>query len=188
MSKGYQRLHLRAPFKQDILFSDEDFVFKCSTLNISEGGVLLDQIPHFPLSEFVPMMLSVPQYPSFKNFDLLKLKTFSFELFPAKVIRVQGKIARKEGENYSYEDVFRSKIGISFTKVSDIEKKIIADYVEKFTGNLATLSMWIDLASNDEETLKKARILADILGYISAQKLADLRFEVHRDYKSLQWS
>ena len=187
MSRGYQRLHLRAPYKQEILFSDENFVFKCSTLNISEGGALLDQLPHFPQSDFVPMMLPLPQYPAFKNFDLLKLKTFSLDLFPTKIIRVKGKVARKEGEDYSFEDVFKSRIGVSFTEVMPLEKKMIADYVEIFTSNIMTLSMWIDLANSDSEIKKKARVLAEILGY-SEQKLADLRFVVHQDYKSLQWS
>ena len=68
--RDYQRKHLRAPYKEPVLYVDDNFVFKASTLNISEGGLLLDQIPHFPEDEDeVPIMLSLPQFPYFKNFS-----------------------------------------------------------------------------------------------------------------------
>ena len=66
--KDYQRTFLRAPYKEAILYIDDNFVFKASSLNISEGGLLLDQVPHFPEeSEDVPIIISLPQFPYLKN-------------------------------------------------------------------------------------------------------------------------
>ncbi len=88
ISKNYQRKHLRAPYKGPVLYADESHVFKAEALNISEEGMLLNQLPSFPSRDEVFLITSVPQTPYFKNFSLLKMQTFSKELFPCHVIRV----------------------------------------------------------------------------------------------------
>ena len=76
-------------------------------MNLSEGGMLLGPMSTFPNFERVPMIFSVPQYPSLKNYTLQKLKEFSIDLFPRKVLRVKAMPVRqvpvqgKEGL-YSY--------------------------------------------------------------------------------------
>src|SRR5690606_14868099 len=96
ISKNYQRKHLRAPFSGPVLFADGENVLKARAVNISEGGLLLDEIPSFPELDEVSMIISLPQLPSLKNFSLLKMQTFSRELFPSKVIRVTGRMVRRE--------------------------------------------------------------------------------------------
>src|SRR5690606_20841742 len=80
VTRDYQRKFLRAPYRRQVLFGDREFVFKAHTLNISEGGLLLDQIPYFPESDSINLVLSLPQYPYFKNFDMYKLKTYCDDL------------------------------------------------------------------------------------------------------------
>ena len=57
-------------------------MFKARTLNVSEGGMLLDQIPHFPEEENINLMVSLPQFPFFKNYNLEKLKSFNSAFMP----------------------------------------------------------------------------------------------------------
>lgn len=186
--RDYQRKHLRAPYKEAILFVDDNFVFKASTLNISEGGILLDQIPHFPEEdEDVPMLISLPQYPYFKNFSLEKLKNFSSDIFPKKVARLRCKMVRKIGMESKVDEVFVSRIGIKFTEVPAQAQKEISEYVDVFASNLIYLQMLIDSLHSDEKNLEKIRTLSNILNYDEDLKMAHLYKKVQHDYQSLQW-
>jgi hypothetical protein len=187
-TRDYQRKHLRAPYKEAILYVDDNFVFKGSTLNISEGGILLDQIPHFPEEgDDVPLMISLPQFPYFKNFNLEKLQSFNAEIFPKKVVRVKCSIARKMGIKSELDAVMTSRIGLRFTEVSPHAQKEISDYVNVFASNLIYLQMLIDSINTNEKNLLKIRLLATILHYPEDIKIAELYKTVLHDYKSLQW-
>lgn len=186
--KDYQRTYLRAPYKEPVLYIDDDFVFKASTLNISEGGILLDQVPHFPEDlEAVPIMLSLPQYPYFKNFSLEKIQSFTKDLFPKKIVRLKCKMVRKIGIQSEVDEVFVSRIGIKFTEVSPHVAKQIQEYVNVFSSNLIYLQVLIDSLHTDEKNLEKIRILSEILNYDANMKIATLHKTVQHDYKSLQW-
>jgi hypothetical protein len=186
--RDYQRKHLRAPYKEPVLFVDDNFVFKASTLNISEGGILLDQIPHFPEeSEDVPVLLSLPQFPYFKNFSLEKLESFSSDIFPKKIVRIKCKMVRKFGVESKVDEVFVSRVGVKYTEVSPAAQKQISDYVNVFASNLIYLQMLIDSLQTDETNLRKIRILSQILHYDPEMKIALLHKMVQHDYKSLQW-
>ena len=187
MMKSYQRRHLRAPFREHILYADDAHTYRARTLNLSEGGVLLDQIPNFPEGDEVSILISVPQYPNFKNFALLKMQTFSKELFPRHVVRVSGKVVRREELSQNLDNIFRARVGIEFVKVSALELKYIEDYVTTFSSNLIYLQMLIDSYNTDNETKLRARTLAKILGYSEVERIAEMRTIVSHDYKSLQW-
>lgn len=187
MIAGYKRAHLRAPCFTTILFADEGYVFKADTLNISEGGMLLKGLPHFPAAEKVWMMVALPQYPSFINFSFQKLKEFSSEVFPQKVLRIRAHMVRRSGETTSVDDVFKSRLGIQFDQVEREDQKIIGDYVTIFTGNIVYLQTLLEQVNSSDEALEKSRALANILGYDSEQKISVLKKQVLHDYKSLQW-
>ncbi len=186
-SKNYQRKHLRAPFKESVLYADGDYVLKASALNISEGGLLLDQLPSFPETDEVPIMISLPQLPSLKNFSLLKMQTFARELFQHKVIRVKAKMVRREQLSQNLDNIFRSRIGLQFIRIDEIDQKHIEEYVTTFASNLIYLQTLIDSFNTDEETKVRARTLAQVLGYQDVERIAHLRALVTHDYKSLQW-
>lgn len=184
----YQRRHLRAPYKGEILYADQGFVFKAPSLNISEGGLLLFQVPYFPEDgKAAPVMLSIPQHPSFKNYSLEKLKSFTGELFPKKIIRVHAKVVRKEGAGSDIDQLFETKIGCQFTEITPQDQKTIKDYVDVFFGNIIHLQVLLDNVNADDEGLEKVRVLGQILGYNPEMKLAQFRQEVSRDYQGLQW-
>lgn len=187
MMKKYQRRHLRAPFREHILYADGNYVHKARPMNISEGGVLLDQIPNFPDGDDIQILISIPQYPNFKNFGLLKLQTFSAELFPRRVVRASGKVVRREELAQSLDNIFRARVGVEFQSISPIDQKYIEEYVTTYSSNLIFLQMLIDSYNTDDETKLKARALAKVLGYSDVEKISELRVLVSHDYKSLQW-
>ncbi len=187
MNKAYQRRHLRAPFRESILYADGPYVFHAHTLNISEGGLLLDQIPKFPDAEDVPIMMGIPKLPSLKNFTLMKMQTFSKELFPKQIIRVKAKLVRREELSQNLDNIFRSKFGLEFIRISSVDQKLIEDFISTFSGNLIYLQTLIDSFNTDEETKVRVRALANIMGYNETEKIAQLRSQVMNDYRSLQW-
>jgi c-di-GMP-binding flagellar brake protein YcgR len=187
MKKNYQRRHLRAPFKESILYADGSYVLRASTLNISEGGLLIDELPSFPDSDEVALMIPIPQLPLLKNFTLLKMQTFSKELFPRHIIRAKAKMVRREELSQNLDNIFRSMFGLEFIRISAIDQKQIEDFVMTFSSNLIYLQTLIDSFNTDEETKVRVRTLAKILGYYDTDKIAQLRSIVTHDYKSLQW-
>jgi hypothetical protein len=182
---GYKRSHLRAPCFTTILFEDGGYIFKATTLNISEGGMLVKDLPTFPNGENVPMMIRLPQYPSLLNFNLEKLRNYSNELFPAKIIRIKGQMVRKSASQSAVDDVFLSRIGLKFTLISKEDQKVISDYVTVFATNILHLQNLLESVNSNEESLEKSRLLAGILGYDSRLKISQLRSTISLDYQSL---
>lgn len=187
MMKNYQRRHLRAPFRASILYADGSFVLKASTLNISEGGLLIDQLPSFPEQDEVALLISLPQVPILKNFSLLKMQTFSKDLFAHHVIRVKARMVRRQELSQNLDNIFRSRFGLEFIRISTADKKHIEDFVVTFASNLIYLQTLIDSFNTDNDTKERVRTLAKILGYEDAEKISQLRSQVTQDYKSLQW-
>lgn len=186
--RDYKRTYLRAPYKEDILFVDESYVFKAKALNISEGGMLLDQIPRFPSeSEEVSMMLSLAQMPYLKNFSIVKLRNFSRDMFQTKIIRLKSQVVRKQNIKSDIDHIFTSRIGVRFSSIGAIEKKMISDYVSVFASNLIYLQVLIDSLNADLSSLERVRLVSKILGYKEEMKIALLRKSVNHDYLSLQW-
>lgn len=186
--RDYQRTHLRAPYFEPVLYVDNGFVFKAKSLNISEGGMLLDQVPHFPEGEeSVVLMIGLKQYPYFKNFSLERLRSYTDDFFSKTVVRVRSKLVRKVGINSKSDEVFESRIGLQFTDVALDAAQVIKDYVSVFSSNLIYLQVLIDSLNSDESNLERVRILSEILGYDSNMKIALLHKKVQHDYRSLQW-
>lgn len=187
IKKDYQRRHLRAPFRESVLYADGSFVLRASSVTISEGGLLLDEIPSFPATDEVPMIISIPQLPSLRNFSLFKMQTFSKEFFSRHVIRVSARMVRREELSRTLNNLFLSRYGIEFININSHDQRYIADYVETFCSNIVYLQTMIDSYNSDDEIKVKVRTLANILGYDSSLKISQLRAIVSHDYKSLQW-
>ena len=186
--RSYQRAHLRAPYKEEILYVDGKYVFKARAMNISEGGLLLDQVPHFPEKlDGVPFMIALPQYPYFKNFSLSRLKSFDDEVFQKKIIRFKAKMVRKVGVKSAVDEIMSSRIGLAMTEVQSIALQSISQYVDVYSSNLIYLQVLIDSLNTHPENLEKVRQLSRILHYDSELKISMLSKIISRDYQSLQW-
>ena len=183
----YQRRYLRAPYRKDVLFLEKDFVFKAIPLNISEGGMLLDSVGHFPQADKIQFMAHLPQFPYFKNYPLDKVLGFTRDHLEGRVVRFTGSLARKESSPGPVEGVLAHKIGIEFVDIKPFDQKKISQYVEVFSSNLIHLLVLFDTVNDQDDNLHRLRKLASVLGYDGEKKLAQLRIEVEHDYKSLQW-
>ncbi|MFZ4712231.1 MAG: PilZ domain-containing protein [Bacteriovoracaceae bacterium] len=182
---GYKRSHLRAPCFTTILFADGGYIFKAATLNISVGGMLVKDLPTFPEGDQVPLMLRLPQFPSLINFNLEKLRSYSPELFPAKIVRTKGQMVRKASGMSAVDELFVSNIGLHFTTINKEDQKIISDYVTVFASNILHLQSTLESVNSNHDSLEKSRLLAGILGYESNLKISQMRNEIARDYQSL---
>jgi hypothetical protein len=185
--RGYQRTYLRAPHREEILYVENDFVFKAATINISEGGLLLDEVGHFPESDLIPFMLRLKQYPYFKNYTLEKLQSYSQEMFDSAVIRFNASLVRKIGLNSATDGLLASRIGLQIKEISPFDKARVSNYVDVFSSNLIYLQVLIDTLHADKKNLEKIRIIAKVIGYSHVKKMSQLRQVVEHDYKSLQW-
>ena len=186
--KSYQRRHLRAPFKEVILYSDGVHFLKGRATNISEGGMLIGELPSIPRTEIITLVISLPHVEALKNLTTLQLKTFSAELFKSDVFTVKARLVRREELAGDVSSVFNSRFGLEFVEINEKNCKKIETYVSHFSANLISLQTLIDLYNYDEETKKRARALANLLGYDQNEKIATLRAQINHDYKSLQWS
>jgi hypothetical protein len=185
--KGYRRSHLRAPHKLNVLHNSPEGILTAKTLNISEGGILLDEVKSFfETREENSLVIPLAQYPVFKNFEIDKLKNFDMEIFPKKIIRAKGRLVRK----FHIRPVkgrIASKMAIQFTSIYAHSQKDIDEYVQTFLKNSVHMISLLDMANADDYSREKVVIMARILGYNKRNSLAALRAEIHHDYQSLQW-
>lgn len=188
MIKDYKRLHLRAPFYEYVLYNIDGHIFKTIAGNISEGGLLLKNVPHIPEdeNEIISFAISIPQMPYLKNYNLERLRSYTNEIFTSNIIKLRGTIARKIGAS-DVDQIFLTQIGIKFIEPDPLELKKITDYVNITSSNIIYLLMLIDTINDDEDQINKVRHVAKILGYDSTLKISLLRHLVHHDYQSLQW-
>jgi hypothetical protein len=183
----YQRRYLRAPHKGKMLYLDGRHVYTAQVLNISEDGMLVENIPNFPESEELPVMLSLPQYPLLKSFSREDLKELRPETLSRTIFRARARIVRKGELSRDISNLFKSKVGMQFLRILPHDKKVIEEYVSTFGINLIHLQTLIDSYNFDEEAKAKTRIVAKLMGYDENAKLAQLRIQVAADYQSLQW-
>jgi hypothetical protein len=176
--RGYQRKHLRAPYRFEIMYAYDQKMHRQHCLNISEGGMLISEVDFFPQQE-TSVLLSLPQFPPFKNFTIEKLKDFTIDLFPKKVIPAKVKLVRM--------DKVAKTAGVKFVAISGPHQKFIAEYVESLLSNIIHLLTLIDSVNFDTESLEKTRYLSHLMGYGQEIKIAKLRQVIGHEYRSLQW-
>lgn len=188
MTKTYQRRHLRAPFYEDVLFADGDFVLKAKSFNLSERGILLGELPKFPDENEVPLMFCVKTYPMFKNFSLTDLLQFNEHSFQGHVVRVKARMVREEIEkNITWEELILMKFGLEFVRIERLDQQKIDEYVASFASNLVYFQALIDAFNRDDQTKNMVKILSKILGYGEFEKITTLKNQVLNDYKNLTW-
>lgn len=179
----FQRAFLRAPLKTQVLFQDDEYVLKARILNISEGGILLENLPHIPEVPAIPLVLDLPSIPDLLSTPKPQLLHLKLEELPRKIIRVKARLVRKfEGES-EIDALFVTKIGCEFVKATEEERDVIREYVARFTKNIVFLLNQFESSNKDLEVLRKT---AELLGYGGEEKIAFLRQKVLHDYQSLE--
>ncbi len=186
MSFNFKRLHLRAPLKTSALYLVDDFALKGSILNISEGGLLLENLPSVPDIKAIPLMFPLIDYPEFSLLHpevLLGLKVLFLE---KKIVRMKARIVRSFEGFSDVDRVFVTKIGCEFVSSSDKCKEYISDYVARYAKNLIYFLGLFEGRGQKADRNKLLRKTAGLLGYDSEMQIAQMRLKALHDYQSLE--
>lgn len=183
MSQHFKRVFLRAPIKTFGLYQDDEHVFKAKLVNISEGGLLLEGLPHFPEVPGIPLLLDLPDIPDLLAMSASEVMALRPENFKRSIIRIKARLIRRYDQKSEVDDIFMTKIGCEFVKVDENEKVIIREYVLRFTKNIVYLLNQFEAGKKDPELLRKT---AELLGYRDEKRISFLRQKVLHDYQSLE--
>ncbi|ATH08730.1 PilZ domain-containing protein [Halobacteriovorax marinus] len=182
----FKRKHLRSPLKTIALYQSDCYVFRAKCLNISEGGVLLENLPSVPEINAIPLMLCLPQFPEFHSVSAARLNEIEVDDLEGRIIRVKARTVRQFEGLSEIDQIFVTRIGCEFVLASDEAKAAIKSYVSNFAKNTIFLLNLFESHANDESRIKLLRHVAKLLGYDQDQKLAILRQKVLHDYQSLE--
>ena len=182
--KKYQRAHLRAPLKSKIICTINDQVLLGQTMNISEGGVLFSKGPILIQGDEFHLMVDLPDYPYFGDFDkeeILDLEWYSFE---REVMRAKAKVMRSFETDFNDEKV--ECYGCSFLKADKDSILFIKNYVESYSKNIVYLLNLLESLGRGPLNLPILRKVGFLMGYNSDDKIHILRSRVLHDYRSLE--
>ncbi len=181
-----QRKYLRAPLKSQALYVDGEHVFKARILNVSEGGVLLSELPHIPEINSLPIALNIIHYPRFSGMNLDELKQLSPDDFTRTILKTKVRMVRSFENQSNVDRVFINFIGCEFYNPDPEFKLVIFQYVETFAKNTVYLLSLFESLGNRAEQLETLRTVAHLLGYDRRMKIPLLRAKVLHDYQSLE--
>ncbi len=181
-----QRKYLRAPLKSVCLYVDGEHVFRSRVLNISEGGILLSDLPHIPEINSLPLAIDLLQFPRLQNLSLDELKLLKTSEFPRTIIKTKAAMVRTYEGHSNVDKIFINYIGCKFYN-PDVDFKVeVFKYVETFAKNTIYLLSLFESLSNRTEQLELLRTVANLLGYDRRMKIPLLRAKVLHDYQSLE--
>jgi hypothetical protein len=180
-----QRKFLRAPLKSTALYVDGEHVFKSRILNISEGGLLLSELPHIPEINSLPIAINLILYPRFQGMSLDDVKQLSSDDFTRKIIKTKVRLVRSFENQTNVDRVFINFIGCEFYNPVEDFKLDVFSYVETFAKNTVYLLSLFESLGNRTEQLELLRCVAHLLGYDRRMKVPLLRAKVLHDYQSL---
>ena len=185
MGKGYQRLYLRAPFREEVLISDGEFTGIASGVNISEGGMLVGHNPFYPrIPDAIYLTLKLQFYPHFKNLSLERLKFLELELHPQRVLHFKAKVVREiKGESLG----IANGMGVEFQLKREHSTLLLKEYVQSFSTNLIYLQFLFDNLSSDSTIKQKVNKILLILNYPTELGLSMMNKMVRQDYQNLKW-
>lgn len=182
----FQRKHIRAPLKSEALYIDDEHVFKARTLNISEGGILLCELPHVPDINAIPMMVALIQFPKLGNLSPEKIKALSAHEFSRSVIKLKARMVRTFEGKTTVEKLFLTHIGCELYPPSADALDEIVEYVNTFAKNTIFLLSLFESNHHKKDQIDLVRKVADVLGYDSTMPMPLLRQKVLHDYQSLE--
>lgn len=181
-----QRKFLRAPLKSICLYVDGEHVFKARVLNISEGGILLSELPHIPEINSLPLAIDLVAFPRLQNLNLDQLKSLNADEFERIILKTKGRMVRTFENQSNVDKIFVNFIGCEFFNPTPDFKIAVFHYVETFAKNTVYLLSLFESLGNRTEQLELLRTVAHILGYDRRMKIPLLRAKVLHDYQSLE--
>ena len=186
MDKEFKRAHLRAPLITDALYILDEFVLKANLLNISEGGILVDNLPRVPEIAAIPLMFPLIDYPEFSQLHADILLALNIQQLEKRVIRTKARIVRSFEGQSDVDKIFITKIGCQFVVCSDEDRELISQYVSRYGKNLIYYLGLFEGRGQKSGNLDVLRKVADLLGYDSTMQIGMLRLKALHDYQSLE--
>ncbi len=181
----FERQHLRAPLKSTALYDSDGHLLKAKIVNISEGGLLLENLPHFPEQREFYALLELVSYPTFSRLSFERIFKYQPIMFERNILRVKCGIVRSFQGLSSVDKLFINNIGVRFIEVGGKEQALIADYVTVYKKNIL---YYLNLFENAHSDLRVRLIrkLASLLGYDAQVPLNILRSKILHEYQSLE--
>lgn len=181
-----QRKHLRAPLKSTCLYVDEDHVFKARVVNVSEGGILLSDLPHIPEINSLPIAINLIHHPKLNVMTIEQLRAINVDDLPRTILKTKARMVRSFEGQSNVDKVFVNFIGCEFYNPAPDFRAVIKEYVEVFAKNTVYLLSLFESLGNRSEQLEMLRLVSQLLGYDSSMKIPLLRAKVLHDYQSLE--
>lgn len=186
MKQKFKRAHLRAPLKADTLYILDDYVLKANLLNISEGGILIENLPRVPDIHAIPLIFPLIDYPEFSQLHVDILMALNVQQLEKKVIRTKARIVRSFAGSSEVDKIFVTKIGCQFVVCSDLDRAAISQYVIRYAKNLIYYLGLFEGRGQKGGNLDVLRKVADLLGYDPTMQVGVLRLKALHDYQSLE--
>ncbi len=187
LKRNYKRQHKRAPLKTTLLFADGEHVFKAKTVNISEGGILVESFPCFPQTNIVAIMIGIPTVFSFENETIASLQEYLDLGYPSLIFRSTIKTLRKsEFPAESIDQLLMKNIGCQFQNPSNELTESIRKYVEQTFKNMVYLLNLLEKSSKwSLQSQKKMSLMAENLGYPANLSCSQYHQLINHDYVSI---
>lgn len=186
MTLRFKREYLRAPLKTSTLYLMEDYVLKAFMLNISEGGVLLDNLPSIPPVNAIPLMFPLIDYPELSLLHPEVLFGLEVTQMEKRIIRMKAKIVRSFEGFSEVDKIFVTKIGCEFVNPGPLETQLISKYVSRYARNLIYFLGLFEGRGQKADKTELLRKTAGLLGYDSKMQIAQMRLKALHDYQSLE--
>ena len=177
---AWKRIYKRAPLQSYILYGDEEYVFKATTLNIGEGGIGLKNLPHLPSIASLPIMFSLIHYPLLSDAIKNRVDGGDISHLSSQIIRTQASLVRKSVQQSKMDKVFMTKFAMQFISMKTESQLIIKNYVVTMTHNIRYLLELFE--RSDPNAINIARFL----GYTIDDDPNLVRACALHDYQSLE--
>lgn len=186
MSFEFKREFLRAPLKTNALYLVNDYALKGQILNISEGGLLLENLPSVPEIKAIPLMFPLIDYPELSLLHPEVLFGLKVQFLEKRVVRMKARIVRSFEGFSEVDKIFATKIGCEFVSASEECRDQISQYVSRYAKNLIYFLGLFEGRGQKADRNKLLRKTAGLLGYDSEMQIAQMRLKALHDYQSLE--
>jgi hypothetical protein len=186
IEKKYKRTALRSPMKSNFLFCLGNTVGKSKTLNISQGGLLMEEIPGIKVGDVFPIMVEMPKIPILSLIPEKKIYHLDPIKFERGIIRTEVEVVRNFKGQTSFKGGEIGQMGGKFFQMPKMLEGEINDYVISFRKNVVyILNIIVDLGQGKRQ-MPLLKHISFLLGYEVQDNISLLRQKVLHDYQSLE--
>ena len=186
IKKNFQRSHLRSPMKSRVVFSLGNKVGMSHTINISRGGLLVNEIEGAKVGDKVWTFIELVILPTFSEQSEESILSIDEREFEKEILSIKFEIVRIFDGPTQTSDKKVSQMGTRFDNIDTETQKTIDSYVETFKKNVVYLLTLIERLGRSSGPPGVFKKVANLLGYNPEEKIALLRQKVLHDYQSLE--